>query len=103
VKRQNRKVLVNGKPQIWTGVNFWSRTGGPLMSRNYDPGVVREELDALCSHGGEPRVRGGTLRQLDGQRDQIGPHPGSQWLELGPFAVQVLEREEGAHAARPGP
>ena len=41
MKRQNRKVLVNGKPQIWTGVNFWSRTGGPLMWRNYQPGVIR--------------------------------------------------------------
>jgi len=51
VKRQNRKVLVNGEPQIWTGVNFWSRTGGPLMWRNYAPGVIREELDQLRAHG----------------------------------------------------
>jgi hypothetical protein len=64
---------------------------------------VREELDALCNHGSEPRVRGGTLRQLDGQRDRLGPHPGSQWLELAPFVVQMLELEEGAHAARSGP
>jgi hypothetical protein len=33
LKRQNRKVLVNGEPQIWTGVNFWSRTGGPDVAQ----------------------------------------------------------------------
>jgi len=51
VLRPNRKVLIDGKPQIWLGVNFWSRTGGPLMWRNYDPRVVREELDAMRAHG----------------------------------------------------
>jgi endo-1,4-beta-mannosidase len=51
VKRQNRKVLVNGKPQIWTGVNFWSRTGGPLMWRSYDPAVIRAELELMRAHG----------------------------------------------------
>lgn len=35
----------------WLGANFWSRTGGPLMWRSYDPRVVREELDVLCEHG----------------------------------------------------
>jgi endo-1,4-beta-mannosidase len=35
----------------WLGVNFWSRTGGPLMWRSYDPRVVREELDVLREHG----------------------------------------------------
>ena len=34
----------------WLGANFWSRTGGPLMWRNYDPAVVREELEVLRSH-----------------------------------------------------
>ena len=42
MQRPNRKVLIDGKPQIWIGVNFWSRTGGPLMWRNYDPRVVHE-------------------------------------------------------------
>ena len=51
MKRHNRKVRVNGTPQIWTGVNFWSRTGGPLMWRYYDPRIVRGELDALREHG----------------------------------------------------
>ncbi|WP_327654463.1 cellulase family glycosylhydrolase [Streptomyces sp. NBC_00483] len=35
----------------WLGANYWSRTGGPLMWRNYDPAVVREELRALHEHG----------------------------------------------------
>ena len=34
----------------WLGVNFWSRTGGPLMWRNYDPAVVRDELSTLARH-----------------------------------------------------
>jgi hypothetical protein len=51
MKRHNRKVLRNGAPQIWTGVNFWSRTGGPLMWRYYDPVILREELDAMRAHG----------------------------------------------------
>ncbi|HWO10667.1 MAG TPA: cellulase family glycosylhydrolase, partial [Polyangiaceae bacterium] len=51
MRRPNHKVLVGGHPQIWVGVNFWSRTGGPLMWRNYDPAIVREELDAMRAHG----------------------------------------------------
>ncbi|WP_425837995.1 cellulase family glycosylhydrolase [Streptomyces fractus] len=35
----------------WIGANYWSRTGGPLMWRNYDPVVVREELRVLNDHG----------------------------------------------------
>ncbi|MET8472279.1 cellulase family glycosylhydrolase [Streptomyces sp. NPDC006422] len=35
----------------WLGANYWSRTGGPLMWRNYDPVVVREELRTLREHG----------------------------------------------------
>ncbi|HEX6355619.1 beta-mannosidase [Actinophytocola sp.] len=34
----------------WLGANFWSRTGGPLMWRNYDPAVVRDELEVLRQH-----------------------------------------------------
>jgi len=40
-----------GTPRTWLGANFWSRTGGPLMWRNYDPAVVREELAVLAAHG----------------------------------------------------
>ncbi|WP_255953955.1 glycoside hydrolase 5 family protein [Streptomyces odontomachi] len=35
----------------WLGANFWSRTGGPLMWRGYDPATVREELAVLRAHG----------------------------------------------------
>ncbi|GHH85666.1 mannan endo-1,4-beta-mannosidase [Streptomyces sulfonofaciens] len=35
----------------WLGANFWSRTGGPLMWRAYDPRTVREELSVLRAHG----------------------------------------------------
>lgn len=35
----------------WLGANFWSRTGGPLMWRDYDPQTVREELRVLREHG----------------------------------------------------
>jgi endo-1,4-beta-mannosidase len=43
------KLLVGGRP--WLGVNFWSRTGGPLMWRRYDPDVVRQELATLAANG----------------------------------------------------
>jgi endo-1,4-beta-mannosidase len=42
-------LLIAGRP--WVGANFWSRTGGPLMWRRYDPDVVREELRVLHEHG----------------------------------------------------
>ncbi|GAA4614442.1 cellulase family glycosylhydrolase [Actinoallomurus liliacearum] len=35
----------------WLGANYWSRTGGPLMWRSYDPGIVRDELRVLSEHG----------------------------------------------------
>jgi endo-1,4-beta-mannosidase len=40
-----------GGPVTWLGANFWSRTGGPLMWRNYDPKVVTSELAVLKAHG----------------------------------------------------
>jgi endo-1,4-beta-mannosidase len=42
-------LLLGRRP--WLGVNFWSRTGGPLMWRSYDPAVVREELATLAANG----------------------------------------------------
>ena len=44
-------VSVAGRPVQWLGANFWSRTGGPLMWRSYDPGIVRGELGVLRDHG----------------------------------------------------
>jgi len=49
--RNSAKVEVAGEPVAWLGANFWSRTGGPLMWRSYDPDVVREELAVLARHG----------------------------------------------------
>ncbi|MDT0270468.1 cellulase family glycosylhydrolase [Streptomyces sp. DSM 44915] len=36
---------------VWIGVNYWSRTGGPLMWRDYRPEVVDEELRVMREHG----------------------------------------------------
>jgi endo-1,4-beta-mannosidase len=49
--RNTAKVVTAGGPVNWLGVNFWSRTGGSLMWRNYDPQTVREELRVLREHG----------------------------------------------------
>ncbi|SHN38614.1 cellulase family glycosylhydrolase [Cryptosporangium aurantiacum] len=38
-------------PAPWVGVNYWSRRGGPLMWRQYDDSIVREELATLVDHG----------------------------------------------------
>jgi endo-1,4-beta-mannosidase len=38
-------------PVNWLGANFWSRTGGPLMWRSYDPAVIDAELAVLARHG----------------------------------------------------
>jgi endo-1,4-beta-mannosidase len=50
---QRNFAMITGSagPVTWLGANFWSRTGGPLMWRNYDPGTVRAELAVLRSHG----------------------------------------------------
>jgi endo-1,4-beta-mannosidase len=42
-------LLIGDRP--WLGANYWSRTGGPLMWRRYDPAVVGEELRVLRDHG----------------------------------------------------
>ncbi|HUY49051.1 MAG TPA: cellulase family glycosylhydrolase [Streptosporangiaceae bacterium] len=49
--RNAAKLTLGGQPGNWLGVNFWSRTGGPLMWRNYDPSVIRAELAVLREHG----------------------------------------------------
>ena len=43
--------MPGGEPVGWLGANFWSRAGGPLMWRNYDPAVVAGELGVLKAHG----------------------------------------------------
>jgi endo-1,4-beta-mannosidase len=51
MRRYTTKIISNGQPVSWLGANFWSRTGGPLMWRNYDPQTVQEELRVLREHG----------------------------------------------------
>lgn len=51
MRRGSAKVSVGGHPVNWLGANFWSRSGGPLMWRNYDPQLVRQELQVLRAHG----------------------------------------------------
>jgi endo-1,4-beta-mannosidase len=49
--RNAAKIISDGRPACWLGANFWSRTGGPLMWRNYDSAIVRDELAVLHQHG----------------------------------------------------
>jgi endo-1,4-beta-mannosidase len=49
--RNAASLSVGGRPVTWLGANFWSRTGGPLMWRNYDSRVIRDELQVLREHG----------------------------------------------------
>ena len=51
MRRNTARVMTAGAPAHWLGANFWSRTGGPLMWRSYDPEVVRAELAVLRQHG----------------------------------------------------
>lgn len=49
-----RTMMERRSPRLgsqWLGANFWSRAGGPLMWRHYDPALVREELATLHRHG----------------------------------------------------
>ncbi len=49
--RKTAKIVAGDGPVRWLGANFWSRTGGPLMWRSYDPAVIRQELSVLAAHG----------------------------------------------------
>ena len=51
MQRNTQRVMTASGPANWLGANFWSRTGGPFMWRNYDPAVVDAELDVLARHG----------------------------------------------------
>ena len=51
MRRNTARVISGGEPVNWLGANFWSRTGGPLMWRSYDPAVVAGELSVLKEHG----------------------------------------------------
>ena len=51
MQRTSARLTSAGTPVTWLGANYWSRTGGPLMWRSYDPKVVEEELRTLRDHG----------------------------------------------------
>ena len=51
MRRNAAKVISGTRPVNWLGANFWSRTGGPLMWRNYNPAIVRAELSVLRDNG----------------------------------------------------
>jgi endo-1,4-beta-mannosidase len=51
MKRHSVKAGTPETPELWVGVNFWSRSGGPRMWVNYDRDIVREELTTMRDHG----------------------------------------------------
>lgn len=51
IERGGARLTTNGQPDTWLGANFWSRRGGPLMWRGYDPSLIRAELTVLREHG----------------------------------------------------
>lgn len=51
MRRNTSRITAAGTPVNWLGANFWSRTGGPLMWRSYDPAVIGAELAVLRRHG----------------------------------------------------
>ena len=51
MRRNTPRVISGGETVSWLGANFWSRTGGPLMWRDYDPAIITEELGELKAHG----------------------------------------------------
>jgi endo-1,4-beta-mannosidase len=51
MRRNTVRITAAWQPAFWLGANFWSRTGGPLMWRSYDPAVISAELSVLRDHG----------------------------------------------------
>jgi endo-1,4-beta-mannosidase len=51
MRRNAARLVAGGRPVNWLGANFSSRTGGPLMWRNYQPEVIAAELRTLRDHG----------------------------------------------------
>ncbi|MFE6890874.1 cellulase family glycosylhydrolase [Streptomyces sp. NPDC057694] len=49
--RSAARISRDCRPVTWIGANFWSRSGGPLMWRSYDPKLVADELRVLREHG----------------------------------------------------
>lgn len=51
MKRHSRRLVVDGKPIMWIGVNYWSAAGGIRMWRDYDHDTVSHELRVMREHG----------------------------------------------------
>jgi endo-1,4-beta-mannosidase len=51
MRRNTARMTAAGRAAGWLGANFWSRAGGPLMWRAYDPALVSAELRVLAEHG----------------------------------------------------
>ena len=51
MKRFHARLTHDPAGLPWLGANFWSRSGGPLMWRSYEPDTVRDELRVLSEHG----------------------------------------------------
>ena len=51
MKRPNLKLGSASEPEIWLGVNYWSRAGGPDMWLEFDAAVIEQELRQLKEHG----------------------------------------------------
>ena len=51
MKRPNLKLGSASQPEIWLGVNYWSRAGGPDMWLEFDAAVIEQELRQLKEHG----------------------------------------------------
>jgi endo-1,4-beta-mannosidase len=49
--RRAHTALSGQTGQLWLGVNFWSRAGGPRMWSRYDEPTVVKELQVLADHG----------------------------------------------------
>ena len=118
MRRNTSRVITGDTPVNWLGANFWSRTGGPLMWRSYDPSVDRARSSPCSARHGltmtrsffywpdfmpgavrDRRGRCGALRRLPRRAQRAGPadHP---HLHRRPH----VRRELGPRLARrPGP
>lgn len=51
LKRGLATIESTAGPEVWLGANFWSRSGGPLMWREYDGQLIDQELGVLREYG----------------------------------------------------
>jgi len=65
MRRNAAKIVTDGRAVNWLGVNFWSRTGGPLMWRHYDGQTVLGELRVQSSDTFQSGASGLALNAAD--------------------------------------